>query len=85
MTGALNAIGAEPPKPIPMVPDSPAGMTSVLSAIGAKPSEDKGDNSRYVAIYSVSVYTVLIPLVPNVSDSIIFLAVMCNIGSIKHH
>nr|XP_022325749.1 serine/threonine-protein kinase Nek1-like isoform X1 [Crassostrea virginica] len=46
MTGALNAIGAEPPKPIPMVPDSPAGMTSVLSAIGAKPSEDKGDNSR---------------------------------------
>jgi hypothetical protein len=46
MTGAFNAIGAEPPKPIAMEPTSPAGMTSVLSAIGAKPAEDKQEVSK---------------------------------------
>ncbi|XP_056011940.1 serine/threonine-protein kinase Nek1-like isoform X3 [Ostrea edulis] len=46
MTGALNAIGAEPPKPVAMEPTSPAGMTSVLSAIGAKATEDKEEVSK---------------------------------------
>lgn len=46
MTGVLNAIGAEPPKPVAMEPDSPGGFTSVLSAIGAKPMDSKEENAK---------------------------------------
>lgn len=46
MTGVLNAIGAEPPKPVAMEPASPGGFTSVLSAIGAKPMDSKEENAK---------------------------------------